>query len=156
VGEIPEQVTDPGYVLTYNALTGMIEYLDTTTWNKDAGGELQNIWSTITDGSVNVTPTSTTDTFKFVAGSNVSLTLGNDDLTHGDYLEITVTGLDNYGGWNLNVDNAGNDLIGAGQTVNIDGGTSISLSYTASTNTLSIATVQDISTTASLALPTWH
>jgi excisionase family DNA binding protein len=149
LGDIPIQNTDPNRVLTYNTITGMIEYLDTTTWDKDGGNELQNIWSTITDGSVNVTPSSTSDTFKFVAGANVALTLGNDDLTHGDYLEIAVTGLDNYGGWNLNVDSAGNDLIGSGEVVNIDGGTSISLSYTALTNTLSIATVQDISTTAS-------
>jgi hypothetical protein len=51
VGEIPEQVTDPDVVLTYNAITGMIEYLDTSGWDKDGSDDLTEaslLW-TLTD-----------------------------------------------------------------------------------------------------------
>jgi hypothetical protein len=51
IGEVPEQVTDPNLVLTYNSVTGMVEYLDTSGWDKDSSDDLTEadlLW-TLTD-----------------------------------------------------------------------------------------------------------
>jgi hypothetical protein len=40
IGNIPVQNTDPNRVLTYNTVTGMVEYLDTSGWDKDGGADV--------------------------------------------------------------------------------------------------------------------
>jgi hypothetical protein len=54
VGTIDEQVTDPDYVLTYNSGTGILEYLDTSGWDKDSSDDLTAadlLW-TLTDEQI--------------------------------------------------------------------------------------------------------
>jgi hypothetical protein len=42
LGDIPVQNTDPNRVLTYNTTTGLIEYLDTSSWDKNATDDVSN------------------------------------------------------------------------------------------------------------------
>lgn len=56
----------------------------------------QDLYSTFTDGTNSASAGSTSDTFKFRAGTGITVAVGSNDATHGDNLLI---GLDTSGDW---------------------------------------------------------
>jgi excisionase family DNA binding protein len=70
----------------------------------------------------------------------------NDALYVFDGSTFAQVGGGGYSGWNINVDSAGNDLIASGDSINIDSGAGISLSYISASNTLSIEALDDSAT----------
>lgn len=85
-----------------------------TVTNNDRGSS-QNIYKTFTDGTVSATAASNSDTFKFRGTGGATVTVTNNDATHGDNVLIGLSAIPNSSLANSSVTVvAGNGLAGGG------------------------------------------
>lgn len=111
--------------------------------NSDKGSS-QNIFKNFTDGTNTAAADSNDDTFKFRASNGVTVTVGSDDVTHGDNLLISLSSVPN------------SSLANSSITI---GSTSISLGSTATTVaglTLTSPTIDAIVASGASATTTIH
>lgn len=76
-------------------------------------GSAQNIFKNFTDGTTTAAADSNNDTFKFRGSNGVSVTVTNDDPTHGDNLLISLASIPNSALTNNSI-----TVVGTGITVN--------------------------------------
>jgi hypothetical protein len=128
-------------ITVHTAGTG-ISISGTTVTNTDTGSA-QNIYKNITDGTTTAAAGSNNDTIKFRASGGVTVTVGSNDVTHGDNLLIGLSAVPNASLANSSVTvTAGTGLSGGGAvslggsvTLSNAGVTSLTTSSGLSTNT---------------------
>lgn len=106
-------------------------------------GDLSYSGGVISFNETYSTPTELLTAIKTVDGTTSGLDADLLDGQHGsyylDWANLTgVPTLDNYGGWTLQTNGVGRGNIASGETVNINSGTAVGVSYSATNNTITI------------------
>lgn len=128
--------------------------LTVTVQNNDAtyGDNVNLVVASVNWSLVNSTPTTLAGYGITNAYTQTQLQTSGQSSVHWNNITNKPT-LDNYGSWNMQVDGGAADAITSGQNVNFVGGSNITLSYTAASNTLSIAaTIPTVNRFASMSV----
>jgi hypothetical protein len=113
---------DGGIEIERGTSTNVLLYWDENVgrWSQRLSGGTEYALHTKEHDIVLGTDTSGNYVGNITAGSNISI---SNAAGEGTSREISVTGLDNYGSWNLKVNGGSSDDISSGETVNfVDGG----------------------------------
>ena len=113
---------DSGIEVERGSSTNAQLYWDESTdrWSQRLAGGTEYVLHTKQHDIALGTDTSGNYVGNVTAGTNISI---SGSAGEGTSREISVTGLDNYGSWNLKVNGASSDDISSGETVNfVDGG----------------------------------
>jgi hypothetical protein len=114
-----------------------------TVTNSDRGSS-QNIYKTFTDGTVSATAASNSDTFKFRGTGGATVTVTNNDATHGDNVLIGLSAIPNTSLANSSITvTAGNGLttggtVALGGSVTLNVGTSLGSGISVAADTVNL------------------
>lgn len=114
-----------------------------TVTNSDRGSS-QNIYKTFTDGTVSATAASNSDTFKFRGTGGATVTVTNNDATHGDNVLIGLSAIPNSSLANSSITvTAGNGLttggtVALGGSVTLNVGTSVGSGISVAADTVNL------------------
>ena len=114
-----------------------------TVTNSDRGSS-QSIYKTFTDGTTNATAASNSDTFKFRGTGGATVTVTNNDATHGDNVLIGLSAIPNSSLANSSITvAAGNGLttggaVSLGGSVTLNVGTSVGSGISVAADTVNL------------------
>ena len=121
-----------------------------TITNSDTGSA-QNIYKNISDGTTTAAAGSNNDTIKFRAGSGITVAVGSNDVTHGDNVLITNSGVtSNVAGTGITVSGATGAVTITNAGVTSITGTTNQVTASAGTGAVTLSLPQSINTAASV------